>query len=42
MLYIFYKIVYENWVPIALTDKNYRMPSSVQFVLDALAAMSDD
>jgi hypothetical protein len=41
-LELFFKMVYESWIPKAMIDKKYKMNSSVQFVIDALVAMSDD
>jgi hypothetical protein len=42
MLELFYKIVYENWIPRALVDNHYKMYASIKFVTDALAAMAED
>ena len=38
----FRKMVYEGWIPLAATDKHYKMYAHVKIALDALLALADD
>lgn len=39
---LFFKMVYEGWIPLSLQDNRYKMYASLKEVIDALIALSED